>query len=241
MTEMFSASRASRLMNCHASADLERAIPGYQPPVEDPDKDNAANRGTEMHRIFALVMELPLSDAKYLAPAMQYVFDIMGKRRFKKLVEQTVEADWLPSRPSTTADLVLYLKDELHVFDLKTGKIPVSAQDNDQLMFYAASYLHLAPAATEVHLHIVQPWAGVVEEQVVPTDDLIVWMIDAQQHDGMISHGDLAFGPGDHCMFCPANPRGRGAKGSAFCPVLMDMYYPSRRIDDDAIIDNLED
>jgi hypothetical protein len=169
------------------------------------------------------------------------VFEIMGQRRYKKLIEHQVEADWLTSRPSTTADLVLYLKDELHVFDLKTGKIPVSAKDNDQLMFYAASYLHLAPAATEVHLHIVQPWAVVMKEEVVQVNDLYVWMIDAQQHDEMIMLGHQSFGPGDHCLFCPANPRGRGAKGSAYCPVLMDMYYPTKSIDDDAIIDNLED
>ena len=56
-------------------------------------------------------------------------------------------AEWLPSKPGTTADLVLYVADEIHVIDLKTGKIPVLVYDNQQLLFYAATYGHLAPKA----------------------------------------------------------------------------------------------
>lgn len=240
MPEVFSASRASRLRNCHASADLARAIPHWVPPVEDPDADNAANRGSEMHGIFARVMSLPLSDARYLSEAMQYVFDVKKQRRFKQLVETEEVAEWLPSKPTTTADLVLYLQDELHIFDLKTGRIHVDVTDNDQMFFYAATYLKYAPRAKEVHIHIVQPWVANMEAQVVPVDDLIRWMLECIRHDDLISQGDLTFGPGDHCLFCPANPHSRSAKGSPSCPVMLDILYPQAQLDDAALLDALD-
>jgi len=52
MPERFSASQAGRHMACHASADLEKAIVGYIPPVDDRTVDNAANRGTDCTRIW---------------------------------------------------------------------------------------------------------------------------------------------------------------------------------------------
>ena len=48
MPEKFSASRVARHMQCHASANLDLAIPNWTPPVEDPNQDNAANRGTRV-------------------------------------------------------------------------------------------------------------------------------------------------------------------------------------------------
>ena len=141
-----------------------------------------------------------------------------------------------PSATYTTADLVLYLADEMHVFDLKTGKIPVSPVDNDQLLFYAATYMKYAPKAKEFHLHIVQPWAQITEEFVVTKDELYAWMVDTINHDVLILDGDTTFGPGDHCLFCPANPHGRGAKGRPFCPVMLQLLYPEQLVDDAAVL-----
>lgn len=243
MTKKFSASQASKFRNCHAAANLEIAIPGWVPPEEDPDADNAANRGTLMHEIFANVMNLRLRDAKYLIEAMEYVLEVRSRRRFHTLIEVTEIADWLPSASPTTADLVLYLSDELHVFDLKTGKIPVDVRHNDQLLFYAATYLKYAPKAKEVHLHIVQPFADVMEEWVVDVKDLYIWMVSTSDHDVEIMIGDTTFGPGDHCLFCPANPHSRAAKGSPACPAMMQLLYPVPQINRSAVLalDNEED
>jgi hypothetical protein len=235
MAEAFSASRASRFLQCHASANLELAIPDWAPPVQDPDKDNAANRGTHMHDLFAHVMELPAKDIGNFSRALMYVADIRSTRRFQKLIEEPVIAEWLPSKPGTTADLVLYLSDELHVFDLKTGKIPVSAVDNKQLMFYGVSYGHLAPKAKGVHMHIIQPWAGVMEGWFADTATLAQFMSDAIAADKAITAGSTQFSPGDDCMFCPANPHGRGLKGKPLCPTMMDLLYP-RLIDEAEIL-----
>jgi Protein of unknown function (DUF2800) len=243
MPEKFSASNATKFMHCHASANLDLAIPYWVPPERDPDADNAANRGTKMHKIFADLMSLPIRDMERLTAAADYVAAYRNQRRFKSLIEQTEVAEWLPSAPSTTADLVLYLNDELHIFDLKTGRIPVEANDNDQMLYYAATYLKYAPLAKDVMLHIVQPWAENIAVWKVTRDELFQWMVDAIDHDVLITDGDTEFMPGDHCMFCPANPRGRGGKGRPFCPTLMNMYYPKEPLDQAAVleVDELDD
>lgn len=238
MPEKFSASQAGKFRNCHASANLDLAIPNWTPPVEDPAADNAANRGSRMHEVFAGVMGLKTSDMFQMTDAILYVAQFRNRRRYKVLVEVTEKADWLPSMPCTTADLVLYLSDELHIFDLKTGKIPVSPVRNDQLLYYAATYWKYAPKAKEVHLHIVQPWAAGApagEEWIVGDVELLKWMYDTIDHDVQILNGSRTFSPGDHCRFCDANPHSRGAKGRPFCPAMMQLLYPEPLIDEAAV------
>lgn len=236
MADRFSASQASKHMNCRASANLGAAIPHWVPPEEDPDADTAANRGTEMHRMFAQVMSLSAKDGRMMAEAIAYVTAIRARRRFKVLIEQTAAAVWLTTSPNTQADLVLYVADEIHVFDLKTGVIPVSAVENYQLMYYAATYGPLAPKATGVHLHIVQPWADNMETWFVDSARLLSFMAEAMQTERDILNGVVTFSPGDHCQFCPANPHGRGARGRPFCPALMSVLYPQPPVDYDEIL-----
>jgi hypothetical protein len=235
MTERFSASVAGRHMACHASANLDLALAGWVPPVEDRSADNAANRGTNMHEIFAKVMELPAKDQRALASAINYVADLRSTRRFKVLIEQPVTVEWLQSTPSTTMDLVLYTQDELHVLDLKTGKIEVDVVDNEQLLYGAVTYAPLAPKAKGATLHILQPWAGGNHSWFADTTRLAQFMDEAIYAEKQILAGSTQFGPGDHCKFCPANPHSRGAKGNIMCPAMMKIHYPGV-VDDDAIL-----
>ena len=236
MPEKFSASNAEKFINCHASANLDIAIPNWVPPEKDETADNAANRGTKMHNIFASVMALPLADQERMVAAIQYVGFYLNQRRWKKLIEVTEVADWLPSSPNTTADLVLYLNDELHIFDLKTGKILVDAINNVQMLHYAATYLKYAPNAKHVTMHIVQPWAEKSSAWRVDIADLFNWMLFAVEHDLQITAGDTTFMPGDHCQFCAANPRSRGAKGKPLCPAMMQLYYPEMPLNEAEIL-----
>ena len=235
MIQRFSASVASRHMACHASANLEVAIPNWVEPEIDPSADNAANRGTEMHKIMADVMALTTKDGENFAKAVAYIAEVRKRRRFSILIEEPVDAVWLLSKPGTTADLVLYVKDEIHILDLKTGRIPVEAQENSQLLFYAASYGYLAPHAEGVHLHIVQPWADNMTEWFASATRVRQFMTEARLAEADIRHGDTSFMPGDHCMFCPANPRSRAPKGRPYCPALMELYFPMA-VDEDAML-----
>ncbi len=235
MPESLSASKAARHVNCHASAQLELAIPNWEPPQEDPTVDNAANRGTQLHKLFAQIMTHKTKDIKKLSEALAYIGDLRATRRFKVLIEHTVHAEWLQTKPKTTADLVLYVQDELHVIDLKAGKIPVPVVNNKQLLYYALCYGHLAPKAKVVHLHVVQPWADNMEVWTVDVVQLAQFMADMQAAEAAILAGSTQFSPGDHCQFCPANPHSRSAKGSPLCPEMMQMLYPNL-IDENEIL-----
>lgn len=235
MPERFSASVAGRHMACPASANLDLAIPNWTPPIEDRTANNAANRGTNMHEVFASMVTLPVSDMRKLAIAIDYIADLRSTRRFKVLSEQKVTATWLKSQPSTTADLVLYTQDEIHVLDLKTGRIPVEVVNNEQLLYGAVTYAPLAPKAKGVHLHILQPWADGNLSWFADTATLAQFMDDAIAAEAKVLAGDTTFGPSDHCKFCPANPHTRGAKGAPLCPAMMHILYP-QVIDEDEIL-----
>ena len=225
--EKFSASKASRIMSCSASADLAAVIPRWNPPVEDRNANTAANRGTRMHEILAEVEMLSPKEMAGFAKAIEYIAEVRSRRRFTMLLEQTEMSDWLPQPEPTTADTVLFTQDEIHVLDFKWGRIPVEVVDNRQLLYYAATYAKYAPKATEVVLHIVQPNAGLFESWAVDTVTLAAFMSEAILVQEQLAAGLLNFMPGDHCTFCPANPHGRGAKGSPLCPAMMQLLYPA--------------
>jgi len=227
MPERFSASVAGKHMACHASANLELAILGFEQPAEDRQADNAANRGTSMHDMFAKIMELSKNDVRQMSRAIAYIAALRETRNFKVLVEHSIKATWLASEPDTTVDLVLYTADEIHVIDLKTGRVPVQVVGNEQLMYYGVSFAGLAPKAPGVRLHIVQPWADNMESWFVGALQLQDFMLEARKAEAAILAGDVTFGPSDHCMFCPANPHSRSAeKGSPSCPAMLRLLYP---------------
>lgn len=235
MTERFSASVAGRIMSCPASANLDLAIYGWTPPVVD-ETAGAKGVGTKYHKIFENVHALPARDILAMATMFEYVGKLRQTRRFKVMTEAKITATWLNSQPSTTADLVLYTQDELHILDPKTGKIPVEAYENEQLLFYAACFAPLAPKAKGVRLHILQPWASTgCHSWWASTERIRQFMEDAIAAEKKIEQGDTSFGPSDHCKFCPANPHGRGDKGHPFCPEMMQLLYPMP-FDEDAIL-----
>lgn len=234
MTKRFSASSAAMMMACPASANLDLAIPNWVAPVIDPMK-GAKGKGTEYHKFFENIVELPAKDIHNFASALQYMADLRSTRRFTVLTEEPVVATWLVSQPGTTADVVLFTQDEIHVVDFKTGKIPVEVVDNEQLLFYAVCYAPLAPRAKGVTLHIVQPWAGGNHSWYADTNRLARFIVEAQDAEKLILAGDTTFGPSDHCKFCPANPHSRGDKGKPLCPAMMQLLYP-KLLDEDAVL-----
>jgi len=223
-------------MACHASANLELAIPNWTDPVRDETAGQKAV-GTSRHKMLEPMMELSPKDLQLMIDLMQYVADLRKTRRFKVLIEEKVQATWLDSAPYTTADLVLHTQDELHIIDYKWGKIPVDVIDNEQLLFYGVSYAPLAPKAKKVTFHILQPYADNFDSWTVSTTELKKFMDQAIATEKAIANGSLSFGPSDkHCLFCPANPHSRGDKGKPLCPAMMQILYPQNRMDEDAIL-----
>lgn len=226
--ERFSASAAARLMSCPGSADLTRSIPGFIYPERD---ENAGRKGvgTLQHKLLQEWANLAKADRLALLEAAQYVEDLRARRRFKILTEVKFTAEWLQSKPTTTPDVVLYVKDELHIIDYKTGKIAVDAVDNVQLLYLAATCAPLAPQAKGVMLHVVQPWSKEGSTQwVVSAQTLHEFKLAAQKAEKKILAGSTQLRPSDNCTFCPANPHSRGDKGNLLCPPMMQLLYPKR-------------
>lgn len=236
----FSASQAEKFIGCHASADLETAIPGFIYPEDDSNRavsipDNlgyiaemvekittdtgsskAANRGTMLHACVAtLLAEFKTSgQLAKLVELFMALLAVLEQRRFKMLIEVEAVLDWLAQPVKTTADLVTYTADELHVWDWKFGSMPVDTAAL-QLKMYALAFLHLSPKANGVWVHILQPgnYAEMYfsREQLQAAKDLVI------KHEAEVLAGDLSFNTGKQCEFCPASPYTRGAKGNISC------------------------
>jgi len=226
MPQRLSASVAARHMACHASANLPLAIPNWVQPEKK--KTGAASRGTLMHEHLEPIMKLKASEVLQFAELIDYVAKLRATRRFNVLIEQSVTADWLATKPGTTADQVLYTQDEIHIIDYKWGKMPVEVTGNQQLLYYAACYAPLAPKAKGVTLHILQPPIHEYNEWFADTNVISQFMLDARAAEAAIQAGDVTFGPSDSCTFCPANPHSRGEKGRPLCPAMMKVLYPDK-------------
>jgi hypothetical protein len=240
MPERFSASNAAKHMACPASANLELAIPNYEPPEED-DKIRASDEGTAAHEVFEKLMGYTPSELRHWITVLEYIEKLRATRRFKVQRELEVTPTWLDvdpvtgKHPTSTLDLVLYTQDELHVVDLKWGKIPVPVTDNIQTIFYGLSTLHLAPKAKGMTIHILQPRADNMDHQYLTATELAVFRDDLLAAQRKVNAKDLTFGPSDHCKFCPAYPHSRSPKGTPLCPATMQLLYPSP-FDEDEIL-----
>jgi hypothetical protein len=213
-------------MACPASAHLELAIANWVEPVRD-ETAGQKGVGTARHKMLEPMMELSPSDLQHMIDVMQYISDLRQTRRFTVGVEMKFTATWLKSEPTTTADLVLYTQDELHIIDYKWGRIEVPVHDNAQLLFYALCAAPLAPKAKKVTVHILQPYAKKYEAAEVTTTELAKFRDETIAAEKRVLAKDLTFGPSDHCTFCPANPHSRGDKGRPFCPAMMQILYPT--------------
>lgn len=236
MAERFSASYATRHLNCHASANLKAAIPGYEDPPDD-GRIKASVLGTEMHRFMELAQAYSPAEVLALARAMEYVAELRKRRRFKMRLEAQGQGWWLVGKPNTTADVLLYVSDEIHVIDYKFGRVPVEVDGNDQGKYYSLAFLPMAPRAKGVHFHIVQPLVDNIESTFFTRAELEQFKADTIAAQDAILNGSVKFSPGDHCQFCPANPHSRGAKGSVYCPAMLQVLYPPPPLDEDAILD----
>jgi hypothetical protein len=239
MPERFSASNAAKHMACPASANLELAIPNYTPPEED-DVVRASDVGTEAHTVFEKLMGYGVADIRHWITVLEYIEKLRSTRRFKVERELGVTATWLAKdakgeHPVSTLDLVLYTQDELHVLDLKWGKILVDVYDNIQTIFYALCVLHLAPRAKGVTIHILQPRANNLESQFISSQELKRFEAKLVRAQAKVLANDTTFGPSDECKFCPAYPHSRGQKGAPLCPATMQLLYP-QPIDEDEIL-----
>ena len=214
-----SASNSDQWMSCHAATDLETALPGFVLTQSDTP---ASTRGTNIHIILAAAIAFGTKqDLDDIVSMLSYVNDLWATRRFNVLVEHKMPMSWMKDPAQTTADVIFYLTDEIHVIDHKAGAIPVNPDANQLITYGAAVWsLKLAPKAKGVWLHVNQPKAKNQVKYWISVEEIEKFIAEQQRHEAELLAGDLSFGP-DYkaCQFCPVNPMSRGARGSVFCKV----------------------
>ncbi len=158
-----SASRTDRFMSCPGSYRLESLMP-YEPAGE------AAAIGTAIHELSEIILrngEIPAgTDPDHLSMAQGYAnfVNTLVENPRKKLIEVNLDEGLKSLHPALggTADAVLVDGNHLHILDLKTGRVPVDATDNKQLLTYALGAMRQlkAPSTIECTMHIFQPRTG---------------------------------------------------------------------------------
>lgn len=172
---LYSASSLDRLALCPPSARMSKDIP---------DKPSAdAERGTRIHYLaeelllggtyeLGIVTEEEMEIAKSYA---EYVWEVAGENG-QIFVEEEFHKELAMFHPDLggTADAVVIDGDIIHVIDLKTGRSPVKASNNKQMMTYALGALtRHGFNFTEVVLHIYQP--NNISRESYSTDEINAW------------------------------------------------------------------
>jgi len=206
-------STAKRLINCPGSAELVRRAPPQVESVfalEGSQLHGAVERGLKGSLMATLGLTAEQQEkVEYCMEALDQI-DPDYEGRWE--TEQRLAFSWDTSIFGT-ADVVGRLGDVTYVVDWKFGANVVEAQDNEQLLFYAAALRHTRALdwafvdTDRVVLVIVQPYETRVWETT--------WArVDAFEHDliravGLARQPNAPLRTGDHCRWCPA----RG-----FCP-----------------------
>jgi hypothetical protein len=136
----------------------------YEPAGE------AAAVGTAIHELSEIILtgkEIPAgTDPDHLSMAQSYAnfVNALVENPRKKLIEVNLDEGLKSLHPALggTADAVLVDGDHLIICDLKTGRVPVDAQDNKQLLTYALGAMRQlkAPSSITCTMHIFQPRVG---------------------------------------------------------------------------------
>lgn len=216
-------STAKRVINCPGSVALVQKMP------PKPSSEHA-DRGTLLHDAISefldqdgkpvtawlgktykdQVLTQELLDEK-LVVALAALDEIDPKKELMYEVETRVGfGDLLPGVFGST-DLVGRIGSRAVVLDWKFGDgVVVTAEENEQLMFYAAAAMRTAETAwafegaDEIELIIVQPpvvrrWVTDKARIAQFERDLVKAVKAAQLPDAKIQHGD-------HCRWCAAKP-----------------------------------
>ena len=215
-------STAKRVINCPGSVAMVQKMPPKP-------SSKYADEGTLLHDVIAehlatlkplesflgkkyedQVLTQDLIDDK-LVPALALLDEIDPEQKMDYEVETRVGfGDLLPGVFGST-DFVGRMGDKAVVLDWKFGDgVMVSAEENEQLMFYAAAAMRTTAlqwafeGATEIECVIVQPpmirrWTT-TPERIAQFEHQLVKAVKAAEQP------DAGLKAGDHCRWCAAKP-----------------------------------
>jgi RecB family exonuclease len=220
---LYSASSLDRLALCPPSARMSKDIPDNQ------SKD--AERGTRIHSLGEMVLageDIDIvgvdADEVSLAKAYaEYVWDVAGEDG-TVYIEESYRDSLSIYHPDLggTADAVIINGDDIHVIDLKTGRTPVKAEGNKQMLTYALGALTKHGFNFKfVTLHIYQP--GNVSKQVYTPNDINLWSAELLE---IVKKADDPFEK--------PNPTAKGCfycKAKTICPAIREKALEAAKQD----------
>jgi len=220
-----SASRTDRFMQCPGSYRLESLMP-YEPAGE------AAAIGTAIHELSEIILRggaIPTgTDPDHLSMAQGYAnfVNTLVENPRKKLIEVNLDEGLKSLHPALggTADAVLVDGNHLHILDLKTGRVPVDATDNKQLLTYALGAMRQlkAPSTIECTMHIFQPRVG-HSKWTVSGNRLELHGRRLKEAAELALTGDAPTNPSpDACRYC---------KAKTICPSMREKVQEVARSD----------
>jgi hypothetical protein len=216
-------STAKRVMACPGSVKLVQQVPP-KPPSKD------ALRGTLLHDVIAKILEHDEPPANFLGatyegeeltpelmeakilPALAMLDAVDPDKQMEFAIEAVVGfGDFLPG-VFGSADVLGRIGKRAVVWDWKFGDgVPVSPEENQQLMFYAAAAMR-TPAtkwvfdgADEIELVIAQPPSD-PKRWVTTPDRIRRFEADLALAVHTALRPDAALAVGDHCRWCAAKP-----------------------------------
>jgi hypothetical protein len=215
-------STAKRVINCPGSVKLCQQVPPKP-------SSSYADAGTLLHTVIAdlLGTDKPLRDligmeyngivfdqemaGMKILPAIEALNEIDKDETMEFAVEQTVNfGDLLPG-VFGSCDLIGRIGDRAVILDWKFGDgVPVEAEENPQLMFYAAAAMRteklawVFDGAKEVECIIVQPPS--IKRWVTSFDRLRMFERELVFAVKQSEKPDAALHAGEHCRWCAAKP-----------------------------------
>jgi len=215
-------STASRVINCPGSVKLVAQMPPKP-------SSKYADEGTLLHDVMSDVLSSDKVPTDYIGrryndivltrehldekvyPAFSALDEIDPDNELELEVEQRVSfGDFLPDAFGSV-DVIGKLGNRTIILDWKFGDgVPVSAEGNKQLLFYAAAARRTEATkwafkgTDELELIIVQP--PHIRRWVTSLDDLDTFENQLAYAVKLASKDDAPFEAGDHCRWCAGKP-----------------------------------
>lgn len=225
---LLSPSSAHRWLNCPLAPRLEATLP--EKPSEYAREGTVAHsvceitakkkfkkvKAAEYNRVIKKLKTDAVWDDEMLHTAETYVehlTELATEFANEPYIAFEVKVDISDYVPEAfgRCDCVMFGGDTLIITDYKHGKgVPVSPDENPQLMLYALGALKLykplfGVALKKVAVYIDQPRIGAYDGWTCTVDELLAWGESVKPKAQMAFMGFGEYHAGDWCRFCRAN------------------------------------
>jgi hypothetical protein len=237
-------STAKRVMNCPGSVALVQLAPPSPSSVY-------ADKGTLLHtaisemllgedNVIGMTYEGQTLDQNMIDEKLQPALDLLDKLdpdgQMKLAIETRVGFGKFLPGAFGSCDVLGRLGSTAYVIDWKFGEgIAVDAEENEQLMYYAAAAMRtpevawVFEGAAVIECVIIQP--PVIRQWTTTPARIKAFEMDLKRAVKVASLPDAKLVPGSHCKFCPAR--------LAPCPALTGGADRALKVKLDAIDDDM--